>query len=108
MSEQKVKLFNSLEEGKGIIPNGHKRLVKIGDRNICVVSAGSSFIAFQNECPHLGHPLHDGTINPYGEIVCALHSYRFDLNTGEECNFRCPALRFYKITEEPEGVMIVI
>jgi len=106
MGTQKVKLFNSLEEGIKTIPSGEKRLVRIGNNKICLVNQGSKFIAFQNECPHMKHPLDEGVLNPFGEIVCAMHSYRFSLKSGEESNNRCHSLQFHRVVNESEGISI--
>jgi RNA polymerase sigma factor (sigma-70 family) len=44
--------------------------------------------ALDNRCPHMGFPLHRGTIHD-GILTCWWHHYRFDLSSG--CTFDLPA-----------------
>jgi len=44
--------------------------------------------AMDNRCPHMGFPLHRGTIHD-GILTCWWHHYRFDLASG--CTFDLPA-----------------
>ena len=88
-----VKLFDSIEEAKRILPNKTPQLVKAFGKNICVIRIDERLQAFENECPHMGESLHRGKLNYLNEIVCPLHSYRFDIQTGEESNRRCGSLK---------------
>lgn len=100
------KLFASIEEMKNALENKKPRLVRAGDKNICVVLFEDKLIAFENECPHMGESLHKGHINPSGEVVCPLHSYRFSLQTGETSQ-NCSSLKKVKVIQEEE-VMLVL
>lgn len=59
-----------------------------GNKTLCLVQTAKGLYAFHDACPHMSHPLHQGRVNPFGEIVCALHSYRFNMETGEESEMR--------------------
>jgi len=98
----KVKLFDSLDEAKSILNENEPRLVKAKGKNICIVRQGSHLIAFNNECPHMGDNLYQGNINAFNQIVCPLHSYRFDLKTGEADGKDCQPLRFIEIIIEDD------
>lgn len=87
-----VKLFDSIEEAKRILPNNEPKLVKALDKSICIVRKEDQLISFLNECPHQGASLHQGTVNYLGEIVCPLHSYRFNMKTGETAEKACKPL----------------
>ena len=93
-----VKLFDSIKEAKMILPENQPRLVKAGNKNICIVRNGDQLTSFLNECPHQGESLHRGTVNYLGEIVCPLHSYRFSLKTGEPIEKSCRSLTLIPIT----------
>jgi len=95
-----LKLFESINESKKILKENIPRLVRAHEKNICIVRNKEKITAFLNECPHLRENLHRGKINYANEIVCPLHSYRFDLKSGEEANGRCAALKFVKVKEK--------
>jgi len=88
-----VKLFDSIQEAFEVLKDHEPRLVKSNSRNICVVKRDDKIFAFQNECPHMGEPLHRGKINYLGEIVCPLHTYRFNIVTGESSKEGCNSLK---------------
>lgn len=94
------KLFESYEQAVEILKEKKPRLIKAADKNICMVRVGSVIHAFVNECPHLGESLHKGIVNPFHEIVCPLHFYRFNLETGEECEQRCSSLQFVTVLDK--------
>ncbi|HEY3987988.1 MAG TPA: Rieske (2Fe-2S) protein [Acidobacteriaceae bacterium] len=50
---------------------------------ICVARIHGQLAALNNECPHHGAPLCDGTIEK-GRVVCAWHGWSFDPKTGAE------------------------
>ena len=102
-----VKLFESIEEAKNILKQREPRLVQFEGMNICIVLINDKIIAFKNECPHMGHPLHQGNMNYLGEIVCPLHTYRFSITTGDESENRCKPLQFIEV-EESKTVTLVI
>lgn len=97
-----LKLFESIAEAKKILKENTPQLVKAAGKNVCIIRREDSLIAFVNECPHLGESLHRGTVNYLGEIVCPLHTYRFNLDTGEEAEHRCRPLQFVKVLSEEE------
>ncbi|HEV3415342.1 MAG TPA: Rieske 2Fe-2S domain-containing protein [Pirellulales bacterium] len=54
------------------------------DRPIAVFAHGDKVSAVDNRCPHLGFPLHRGTVED-GILTCHWHHARFDLASG--CTF---------------------
>lgn len=102
----RFKLFDSLADMQRMLQNNEPRLVKAGNRNICIVRQGDKLVAFENECPHMGEGLNGGVINYLGEIVCPLHTYKFNLKTGEEERRRCRSLKFIKSTQSEEGFFL--
>lgn len=104
----RVKLFESEDKAKEILVDNHPRLIRARGKEICIVRKGNHFYAFQNACTHMGENLYKGTTNYLNEIVCPLHTYRFNMKTGEEAEQRCNALKTYTITISQEGVFIEI
>jgi nitrite reductase [NAD(P)H] small subunit len=71
------------------VPPGEGRTFDIGTRKIAVFHTreGGVFAA-QAECPHKQGPLADGLLGS-NTLVCPLHSWKFDLNTGQSDNGQC-------------------
>jgi nitrite reductase/ring-hydroxylating ferredoxin subunit len=58
------------------------RLVVHLDRHtLCLFADGDEVYAVDNRCPHMGFPLHRGTVCD-GILTCHWHHARFDLSTG--------------------------
>src|SRR5687767_10861029 len=56
-------------------------LTKIGTQPVCVLWDGDAAYAVDDRCPHLGFPLHRGTVEQ-GMVTCHWHHARFDLSSG--------------------------
>jgi NAD(P)H-dependent nitrite reductase small subunit len=63
------------------LPNGASRSVNVEGRRIAVFNVAGTIRAIDNECPHVGAPLAEGTVSD-GRVACALHGWKFDLATG--------------------------
>ena len=100
------KLFNTESEIRLAIPIGSKKMVRIGEKRVCIFHLDSGFKVFDNLCPHNGHSLLDGIVNAFGEIVCPLHGYRYNLSDGRECQSRCSDLVIHQIEITKEGVFL--
>ncbi|MEP1096761.1 MAG: Rieske 2Fe-2S domain-containing protein [Cyclobacteriaceae bacterium] len=100
------KLFETKDAMQRMLQNNEPRLVIAGNRNICVVRQKDRLVAFENECPHMKEGLSGGAVNYLNEIVCPLHTYKFNLETGMEERQRCSELRFIKVDMTEEGVFL--
>ncbi len=67
----------SLEE----LRRAGKLVVSLGGQTICLLAEGDAVHAVDNRCPHMGFPLHRGTVDD-GILTCHWHHARFDLCTG--------------------------
>lgn len=67
------------------LPLREGRVVVLGDREIAVFNLGERVLAVANHCPHKNGPLADGILSG-GTIVCPLHAWKFDLETGKGAN----------------------
>jgi nitrite reductase (NADH) small subunit len=77
------------------IPVREGRSVQLADREIAIFNLGDRFAAIDAACPHRGGPLCDGIVTGTGApaldcapvvghaVVCPLHGWKIDLQTGE-------------------------
>lgn len=72
------------------LPEGGRRQVAFGARDVTVIRLGSRVVALRNQCPHSNARLGDGMVRGH-EIECPIHHWRFDLTTGS--TKRDPRLR---------------
>jgi nitrite reductase (NADH) small subunit len=88
------------------IPEGEGRNVDVAGRRIAIFRArGGQVFATQAQCPHRGGPLADGILGG-GRLMCPLHEWRFDLQTGETENGNCP-IEVYATRVEADGTIAV-
>ncbi len=55
--------------------------VRVGSRSLALFFHGGKVFAVDNRCPHMGFPLHRGTVRD-GILTCHWHHARFDLESG--------------------------
>ncbi len=83
----------SAGSAKELKANGHLT-TKLGDRPVVVFWDGDQVWAIEDRCPHLGFPLHRGTVEA-GMVTCHWHHARFDLSSGCTLDpFADDAMRF--------------
>lgn len=105
-----MKTFNlgqNKEQVLQMIPEKQIKLVKLGDEKICIARNEETFFAFEPFCPHRKASLVQGTI-VRNEIVCPLHSYRFDLQTGRVVSGQCPDLKVFQVNVSDQGLEIKV
>ncbi|HEX7275886.1 MAG TPA: Rieske (2Fe-2S) protein [Acidimicrobiales bacterium] len=56
-------------------------LAKVGNHGVCVFWHDGQAYALDDRCPHMGFPLHRGSVEE-GLVTCHWHHARFDLATG--------------------------
>lgn len=67
--------------GADNIPLREGREVVVGSRAIAVFNLGDRYLAVDNRCPHKHGPLADGIVTG-ASVVCPLHAWRVNLETG--------------------------
>mgnify|MGYP001770981329 FL=1 len=64
------------------LPEGRPVRFEAGGHDVLLVRLGSRILAYRNQCPHMGNPLHQGPVEG-SVITCPWHGFRFDLESGE-------------------------
>lgn len=101
-----VKIFDSKEAANRHFEDTNTVQVVIGEKELCLVKFNNLYFAVSNLCPHQYENLSKGQVTPYGEIVCPLHFYRFDLKTGTECQNRTHNLKTFKVKLDESGLFV--
>lgn len=101
-------LGRTKEEVQRLIPENKIKTVQLGDVKICIARQGNKVFAFEEACPHRKASLSQGMINKFQEIVCPLHGYQFDLNSGKCQQSQCSDLKIYKTETTEDGLKIFL
>lgn len=89
------------------IPLGEGREYEVGDRLVAVFrDRGGAVYATDAHCPHRAGHLADGFVGG-GRVICPMHSFKFDLATGEAIGADCPALRVYSLRISELGEILI-
>src|SRR5213592_1678828 len=82
------------------------RLVVHVDRHVlCLFADGDDVHAVDNRCPHMGFPLHRGTVCD-GILTCHWHHARFDLATGGTFDQFADELRRFPVDLSGDDVLV--
>ena len=88
------------------IPPLEGRSVQIGGREVAIFNLKNRFVTIDNQCPHKGGPLCDGIVSGT-TVVCPLHGWRFDLDTGLAVRAALPASVATFPTRVEDGIVLV-
>ena len=88
------------------IPPLEGRSVTVGDLEIAIFNLKDRFVTIENRCPHKGGPLCDGIVSGTA-VVCPLHGWRFDLDTGLAIRASLPACVATFPTRVENGIVAV-
>ena len=88
------------------IPIGEGRTFAVGRERVAVFRTRSGeLFAVQAECPHKRGPLADGLLGGT-MLICPLHSWKFDLRSGEALMGDC-GLRTYAVRVDEAGQILL-
>jgi nitrite reductase/ring-hydroxylating ferredoxin subunit len=77
----------------------------VDGHTICLLAEGDEVYAVDNRCPHMGFPLHRGTVSD-GILTCHWHHARFDLCTGGTFDQWADELRRFPVEVEGDDVYV--
>jgi nitrite reductase/ring-hydroxylating ferredoxin subunit len=80
---------------------------KAGARPICVFWSEGAAFALDDRCPHMGFPLHRGTVES-GMVTCHWHNARFDLSSGGTLDPWADDVRAYPVEIDDGRVTVVV
>jgi len=96
---------STLVQGTDKLPEGHAKCVEIGDpmaggKSVVLARRGGKLFAVDRRCPHEGGRISGGPLLDGKHLLCPLHNYRFDPETGKAIGVSCPPARVYKLEEK--------
>ncbi len=80
-------------------------VVGVEGHTICLLSEGGEVHAVDNRCPHMGFPLHRGSVAD-GILTCHWHHARFDLCTGGTFDQWADELRRFPVEVEDGEIYV--
>lgn len=81
---------------------------ELKSERILVTRTQKGLYAVQDRCPHNGASLSKGFCTKNNEVVCPLHRYSFDLESGKATSGGAYTLKTYPIDHRPDGVYVGI
>ena len=82
-------------------------VVKAGTHGVCVFWHDGRAYALDDRCPHMGFPLHRGTVEE-GLVTCHWHHARFDLATGGTLDPFADDGRTFPVEIDGDDVFVVV
>jgi len=80
---------------------------KAGTQPICVFLSDGVPFALDDRCPHMGFPLHRGSVEG-GLVTCHWHNARFDLGSGGTLDPWADDVRAYPVGVEDGQIVVVV
>jgi nitrite reductase/ring-hydroxylating ferredoxin subunit len=80
---------------------------KVGNVPLVVFRHDSTAYAIDDRCPHMGFPLHQGTVEN-GMVTCHWHHARFDLASGGTLDPWADDVRAYKVDFDGGDVVVTV
>ncbi len=83
-------------------------IVDVGNKKVTLGLHNGSLFAFAHKCPHASGIMADGFIDATGNIVCPIHRYKFNMQTGRNTTGEGYYLKTYTAEQREDGVYIGI
>lgn len=99
------KIAESKEEFNAMFQYHPIQLIQLFGKKVCLVKGNDDKVyAIDDRCPHNGASLSMGECNEHNEIVCPLHRYPFNLETGKASAGMAISVQTYPIVIQNDGV----
>jgi len=80
--------------------------VDVAGKTVCIAYKNDRLHACTQKCPHAGGTMADGFIDALGNIVCPLHRYKFNLDTGRNISGEGYFLKTFPVEIREDGVFV--
>ncbi|MBO0702561.1 MAG: Rieske 2Fe-2S domain-containing protein, partial [Candidatus Dormibacteraeota bacterium] len=89
----------------GDVREGGPLVVHLDGHVLCLIADGDQVRAVDNRCPHMGFPLHRGSVCD-GILTCHWHHARFDVATGGTFDQFADELRRFPVEVDGDDVLV--
>lgn len=83
-------------------------VIEVDDKKVTLIKKGDAVYACAIKCPHAGGIISEGFIDAAGNIVCPLHRYRFNPQTGRNVSGEGYFIKHWPVEKRPDGIYIGI
>lgn len=80
--------------------------VMVDGKKICIGRSGEELFGFSAVCPHAGAPMVDAYVSGICQVVCPVHSLKFNMKNGRDVNGEGYALKTYPVEVRPDGIFV--
>jgi ferredoxin-nitrite reductase len=87
------------------IPEGGAKLARVRGEEMAIFKNDGKVFGVQNTCPHEGGQLCNGWLES-GEVVCPLHGYKFNLQSGVCSTDPKLKIKVFKLVAQGDGVTL--
>ena len=107
MAGKKLKWYKIADNPQSIDwQSNQMAIIEAGGKKITLIRYRDEIAACAHKCPHAGGILADGFIDAAGNIVCPLHRYKFNLQTGQNTSGEGFFLKTFAAEIREDGVFI--
>ncbi len=85
--------------------DGSIKTIQIAGKQLCIINNDKKIIATQSSCPHAGGHFSGGWCKS-GHLVCPIHRYEYDLNTGRGAEGQGDYIEIYATELRDDGLYI--
>ena len=82
--------------------------VEVAGKHICVVKKNNNLAACTAKCPHAGGNMAEGYLDNADNIVCPIHHYIFNLETGRDITGEGYFLKIFPVKVNEVGIFLGI
>ena len=79
---------------------------EVNGKKVCLALFKDTLFSFSAKCPHAGGNLGCGYLDATGNIVCPLHGYKFNIQSGRNRSGEGYHLKTYPIESRLDGIFI--
>lgn len=85
--------------------NDFVQQIKVDGKKLCLVKHIGKIYILQNTCPHAGGILSGGWCKN-GHIICPIHRYEYDLETGRGAEGQRDYIDVYPVEQRENGIYV--
>jgi len=108
MATKYIKVYNYAVHGSNPQEDNSVRTIDIEGKRICLARIQNKYYAIDDRCPHAGARLGAGFCDENGMVVCPVHRYKYNPQTGKGANNQGDFVATYPVQEKPDGLYIGI